>query len=140
MKKIDEIQKTFGIYLSERSYVFQKFSFHGLILAREILSKAREEVNKQCLEDLATEINEKQKKIKEIAKVDDQNKIKNYKGSEARPGQPTDEQQKPEEEQQTEAVETPAIEEIKEAEVDEEVKQIVVEPTRERSDDDQNQK
>ena len=59
MKKIDEIQKTFGIYLSERSFVFQKFSFHGLIHAREILSKAREEVNKQCLEDLANEINEK---------------------------------------------------------------------------------
>ena len=42
MQKIEEIQKTFGNYLSQRSFVFQKFSFHSLILAREIFSKTRE--------------------------------------------------------------------------------------------------
>ena len=85
MKKIEEIQRTLGIYLSERSFVFQRFSFHGLILAREILSKAREEVNKQCLEDLANDINEKQETIKKISKVESKSMQVNYTGTEAKP-------------------------------------------------------
>ena len=45
MKEIETLTKTFGSYLSGKPHIFQKFSFHGLILAREILSKARDEVN-----------------------------------------------------------------------------------------------
>ena len=45
MLEIEAFQKTFGSYLRGRPFIFQKFSFHGLILAREILSRAREEVN-----------------------------------------------------------------------------------------------
>ena len=45
MKEIEELKKTFGAYLQGKPYIFQKFSFHGLILARELLSRAREEVN-----------------------------------------------------------------------------------------------
>lgn len=69
MKKIEDFQKTFGSYLSGKPFIFQKFTFHGLILAREILSKAREEVNQHCMEDLAQQINEQQRKISEIKKT-----------------------------------------------------------------------
>ena len=41
------------------------------MLAREILSKARDEVNQQCMKDLASEISIKQAKIEEITKVRD---------------------------------------------------------------------
>ena len=63
MKKIDALQARFGAYLAERPFVFQKFSTHGLVLAKEILSKTREEVNQQCMEDLASEISKKQEQI-----------------------------------------------------------------------------
>ena len=59
MKEIEKFKQTFGSYLREKPYIFQKFSFHGLILAREILSRAREEVNQHCMEDLAKEITKK---------------------------------------------------------------------------------
>ena len=39
------------------------------MLAREILSRAREEVNQHCMEDLAKEITKKQDKIEEIKKI-----------------------------------------------------------------------
>ena len=42
MKEIQNFKKTFGSYLTGRPFIFQKFSFHGLILAKEILSRARE--------------------------------------------------------------------------------------------------
>ena len=71
MKEIQSFQKTFGSYLNGKPYIFQKFSFHGLILAREILSKARDEVNQHCLEDLAKEISKKQQKIEDMKKIND---------------------------------------------------------------------
>ena len=71
MKEIQSFQKTFGSYLNGKPFIFQKFSFHGLILAREILSKARDEVNQHCLEDLAKEIGKKQQKIEEMKKIND---------------------------------------------------------------------
>ena len=71
LKEIQSFQKTFGSYLNGKPYIFQKFSFHGLILAREILSKARDEVNQHCLEDLAKEISKKQHKIEEMKKIND---------------------------------------------------------------------
>ena len=108
MEKIEEIQKTFGIYLSERSYVFQKFPFHGLILLKEIISKAREEVNKQSLEDLACEISEKQKTIEEFAKADNKNVNVNYTKTEVLPEQTNLEPQSLEEEKKSEAAEVSA--------------------------------
>ena len=68
-KEIERFRSFFGSYLHDRPFIFQKFSFHGLILAREILSKAREEVNKLCMEDLAEEINKRQEKIDEMKKT-----------------------------------------------------------------------
>ena len=69
MQEIQKFKKTFGNYLRRRPFIFQKFSFHGLVLARELLSKAREEVNQHCMEDLAKEINNKQQEIKNLKKI-----------------------------------------------------------------------
>ena len=71
MQEIECLQKKFGYYLAEKPYIFQKFSYPCLVLAREILSKARDEVNQQCMKDLASEISIKQAKIDEITKVRD---------------------------------------------------------------------
>ena len=43
------------------------------MLAREIFSKARDEVNQQCMKDLASEISVKQAKLDEITKVNQRN-------------------------------------------------------------------
>ena len=59
MKEVEAFQQKFGAYLTEKPFIFQKFSSHGLVLAKEILSRAREEVNEQCIEDLASEISKK---------------------------------------------------------------------------------
>ena len=59
LKEIEGFKKIFGSYLHHKPNIFQKFSFHGLVLAREILSRAREEVNQHCMEDLAKEITKK---------------------------------------------------------------------------------
>ena len=56
--------------------MFQKFSFHGLILAREILSRARDEVNELCMEDLAKEIGKKQDKIEEMKRINQKSLVK----------------------------------------------------------------
>ena len=39
------------------------------MLTKEILSKAREEVSQQCMEDLASEISKKQAQIDEFTKA-----------------------------------------------------------------------
>ena len=41
------------------------------MLAREIFSKARDEVNQQCMKDLASEISVKQAKLDEITKANE---------------------------------------------------------------------
>ena len=46
--------------------ILQKCSFHGIILSKEIISKAREEVNELCVIDLAKEIKNKQSEISKI--------------------------------------------------------------------------
>ena len=48
-----KLQKEFGTLLTFRPEILQKCSFHGIILAKEILSKAREEINEHCVSDLA---------------------------------------------------------------------------------------
>ena len=75
MKDIQNFKKTFGSFLIGRPFIFQKFSFHGLILAREILSRAREEVNQHCMEDLAKEISNKQQEITELKKISEKNSV-----------------------------------------------------------------
>ena len=42
-----EFQKNFSSLLRDKPYILQKGSLHGLILAKEILSKARDEANNQ---------------------------------------------------------------------------------------------
>ena len=42
-----------------------------MALVRELLSKARDEVNKQCMDDLANEIVIKKEKIKDFKKIDE---------------------------------------------------------------------
>ena len=69
IKDIREFQKTFGSYLSERPLVFQKFSFHGLLLAKEIISKAREEISTHCMDDLAKEFSVLEQKLEDIKKT-----------------------------------------------------------------------
>ena len=46
-----------------------------MALVRELLSKARDEVNKQCMDDLANEIENKKEKIKDFKKIDEVTKI-----------------------------------------------------------------
>ena len=58
-----KLQKEFGSLLTFRPEILQKCSFHGIILAKEILSKAREEINEHCVTDLAHEIKTKQAEI-----------------------------------------------------------------------------
>ena len=41
-----------------------------MALVRELLSKARDEVNKQCMDDLANEVENKKEKIKDFKKID----------------------------------------------------------------------
>ena len=111
MKEIESFQKTFGSYLTGKPYIFQKFSFHGLILAREILSKARDEVNQHCLEDLAKEIGKKQEKIEEMKKINDKTNVKReYILKEAA-------------KEQKEEIVLDKLEEVKEAQIVEEAKE-----------------
>ena len=58
MEMITNFQNKFGKFLLEKPQIFQKCSFHGLLLAKEILTKAREEVNELCLQDLMSTIKE----------------------------------------------------------------------------------
>ena len=46
-------QQKFNVLLSQKPYTLQKCSLHGLILAKEIIAKARDETNVQCQIDLA---------------------------------------------------------------------------------------
>ena len=43
-----EFQKKFSLLLRDKPYTLQKCSLHGLILAKEIIAKARDEANDQC--------------------------------------------------------------------------------------------
>ena len=56
MKKINEFKAKFGSYLKDKPQIFQKCQQPGLLLAKEMISKARDEVNQHCMEDLAKEI------------------------------------------------------------------------------------
>ena len=57
------LQTDFGNLLIYRPQILQKCSFHGMILAKEIIAKARDEINELCMQDLAQEIKNKEKEI-----------------------------------------------------------------------------
>ena len=59
MEEIEALNNNLGSFLSLRPYVFQKFTESGLILAREIIAKARDEIIEYCYDDLAKELSEK---------------------------------------------------------------------------------
>ena len=66
LNEIQGLQKSFGNYLLEKPYVFQKMTLPSLLLARELLSKARDEINLNTIDDLAKEIANRQKTIDEF--------------------------------------------------------------------------
>ena len=66
MDEIQDLTDTFSVYLNEKPSVFQKFTMQSLLLAREIISKARIEINIYCIDDLAKQIANKQVKIDEF--------------------------------------------------------------------------
>ena len=70
-KETLKLQKSFVSLLTLRPQILQKCSFHGIILAKEILSKAREEINEHCVTDLAHEIKYKQAEIDSIKEQDE---------------------------------------------------------------------
>lgn len=59
VKLVEAFSKNFGVYLRDKLFIFQKFSPEGLVLVKDILAKAYEEVSKNCIEDLASEISKK---------------------------------------------------------------------------------
>ena len=48
LEETQELRKKYSFLLTEKPYTFQKCSLHAIILAKEILSKAREEANVRC--------------------------------------------------------------------------------------------
>ena len=61
---IVELQSDFCKILIYKPQVLQKCSLHGMILAKEIIAKARDEINELCMKDLANEIKHKEDMIK----------------------------------------------------------------------------
>ena len=70
MKEINQFQNKFGSYLRDKPQNFQKCQQSGLLLAKEIISKARDEVNQLCMKDLAEEIKIKETKIENMRSLE----------------------------------------------------------------------
>ena len=66
IKETLEFQQKFSLLLRDKPYVLQKCSLHGLILAKEIISKARDEANNQCQIDLANQLKRAQAKVQQL--------------------------------------------------------------------------
>ena len=47
-EKIQEFYNKFSTVLRDKPYILQKCSLHGIVLVKEIISKAREEANLEC--------------------------------------------------------------------------------------------
>ena len=58
LQETTDFYKKFSTLLNEKPYVLQKCSLHGVVLAKEIISKAREEANEDCTVNLANQIKE----------------------------------------------------------------------------------
>ena len=68
-KRIEDtlkFQQKFSVLLKDKPYTLQKCSLHGLILAKEIIAKARDEVNDQCQVDLANQLKKAQAEIQKL--------------------------------------------------------------------------
>ena len=48
-----EFFSTFNDLLTKKPYILQKYSLRAIVLMKEIISKARSEINEQCYKDLA---------------------------------------------------------------------------------------
>ena len=55
--------------MSQKPFVFQKFSVSGLILAREIISRAHEEISDFCSDSLAKELIKKNQEVEKLSKM-----------------------------------------------------------------------
>ena len=47
-ERIQEFYDKFSTVLRDKPYILQKCSLHGIVLVKEIISKAREEANLEC--------------------------------------------------------------------------------------------
>ena len=59
LKRLDEtlkIKKKFDSLARDKPWIFQKCSLHGMILAKECISKIRDEANEQCQKELKERI------------------------------------------------------------------------------------
>ena len=57
-ENVKEFYDKFSTLLRDKPYILQKCSLHGTVLVKEIISKAREEANEECQENLAIQIKE----------------------------------------------------------------------------------
>ena len=53
-----KVKKKFDSLARDKPWTFQKCSLHGMILAKECISKVRDEANEQCQRELAERIDE----------------------------------------------------------------------------------
>ena len=60
-EEIQKFYREFCSLLNEKPYILQKVSLHGIILFKEIITKARHEANKDCHKNLALEIDKLKK-------------------------------------------------------------------------------
>ena len=68
-----KVKKKFDALARDKPWTFQKCSLHGMILAKECISKVRDEANEQCQKELKDRINEQQDLLDVAAK-----NIENY--------------------------------------------------------------
>ena len=54
------MRQKYSFLLTEKPYTMQKCSLDAIVLAKEILSKAREEAQDQCAKNMAKQIKELQ--------------------------------------------------------------------------------
>ena len=78
-KRLEEtlvVKKKFDSLARDKPWTFQKCSLHGMILAKECISKVRDEANEQCQRELAARI-EEQKALLKVANqhIDDYMKM-----------------------------------------------------------------
>ena len=91
-----------------------------MALVRELLSKARDEVNKQCMDDLANEVEKKKEQIKDFKKIEDITRtnpeyyLENIKEDEIIQTKPADEIKENQEFQEEKIIVPPRVESIPE--------------------------
>ena len=78
-KRLEEtlvVKKKFDKLARDKPWTFQKCSLHGMILAKECISKVRDEANEQCQRELAQRIEEQKSQLQVANKhIDDYMKM-----------------------------------------------------------------